>query len=95
LEYVELITRAAYRSTPNDVEKLRGAGPKEEQISEAVYMTAMFAFFNRVADAVGVPFSGLPHNREINLELRCFPTLVAEAPNGHQGGRSTISFWEG
>jgi putative SOS response-associated peptidase YedK len=56
LEYVELITHAAYRSTPEDVEKLRVAGWKEEQISEAVYITALFAFFNRVADAFGVPF---------------------------------------
>lgn len=55
LEYVELITRAAYRSTQADVEKLRKVGWSEEQISEAVYVTAMFAFFNRVADAFGVP----------------------------------------
>ena len=54
LDYVELITRAAYRSTPEDVEKLRAAGWKEEEISEAVYITALFAFFNRVADAFGV-----------------------------------------
>jgi alkylhydroperoxidase family enzyme len=55
LEYVELITDAAYRSTPEDVEKLRVAGWKEGEISEAVYITALFAFFNRVADAFGVP----------------------------------------
>jgi alkylhydroperoxidase family enzyme len=55
LEYVELITRAAYRSTPEDVQKLRVAGWKEEQIAEAVYVIALFAFFNRVADAFGVP----------------------------------------
>lgn len=55
LEYVELITKAAYRSTAEDVQKLRGAGWSEDQISEAVYITAMFAFFNRVADAFGVP----------------------------------------
>lgn len=55
LEYVELITRAAHRSTAEDVQKLRDAGWKEEQISEAVYVTALFAFFNRVADAFGVP----------------------------------------
>ena len=54
LDYVELITKAAYRSTPVDVEKLRAAGWKEEQIAEAVYITALFAFFNRVADAFGV-----------------------------------------
>jgi alkylhydroperoxidase family enzyme len=55
MEYVKLVTDAAYRSTPQDVEKLRAAGWKEEQIAEAVYITALFAFFNRVADAFGVP----------------------------------------
>jgi alkylhydroperoxidase family enzyme len=55
LGYVELITHAAYRSTAEDVEKLRVAGWNDEQISEAVYITALFAFFNRVADAFGVP----------------------------------------
>jgi alkylhydroperoxidase family enzyme len=59
LDYVKLITDAAYRSTAEDVQKLRDAGWKEDQIAEAVYITAMFAFFNRVADAFGVP-SQLP-----------------------------------
>jgi len=52
---VKIITDAAYRSTPDDVENLRKAGWTENQISEAVYITALFAFFNRVADAFGVP----------------------------------------
>jgi alkylhydroperoxidase family enzyme len=55
MEYVKLITEAAYRSTAEDVEKLRQMGWTEDQIAEAVYITAMFAFFNRVADAFGVP----------------------------------------
>jgi alkylhydroperoxidase family enzyme len=55
LDYVKLITDAANRSTAEDVQKLRDAGWKENQIAEAVYITAMFAFFNRVADAFGVP----------------------------------------
>lgn len=55
LQYVELITNAAYRSTAEDVQQLRDHGWTEEQISEAVYITALFAFFNRVADAFGVP----------------------------------------
>jgi len=54
LEYAEIITRAAYRSTVEDVQKLRDAGWAEEQIAEAVYVIAMFAFFNRVADAFGI-----------------------------------------
>lgn len=55
MEYVELVTKAAYRSTHEDVQRLRDLGWKEDQIAEAVYITAMFAFFNRVADAFGVP----------------------------------------
>ena len=55
LQYVKTITEAAYRSTHEDVQKLRDAGWAEDQIAEAVYITALFAFFNRVADAFGVP----------------------------------------
>ena len=55
LNFVELVTNAAYKTTVEDVQNLRDLGWKEEQIAEAVYVTAMFAFFNRVADAFGVP----------------------------------------
>ena len=55
LDYVERVTNAAPRTTAEDVQKLRDAGWSEEQIAEAVSVTAMFAFFNRVADAFGVP----------------------------------------
>ena len=55
MEYAELITKAAYKSTAEDVQKLRDAGWSEDQIAEAVYVIALFAFFNRVADAFGVP----------------------------------------
>jgi len=55
LEYVELVTKAAYKTTFEYVQKIRDAGWKEEQIAEAVYVTSLFAFFNRVADAFGIP----------------------------------------
>jgi len=55
MNYVKLVTEGAYRTTSADVDRLRSAGWKEEQIAEAVYVTALFAFFNRVADAFGVP----------------------------------------
>jgi len=64
LDYVEIITHRAPQSTPADVQKLRDAGWSEDQIAEAVYITAMFAFFNRVADAFGVPpqdYLGIGH----------------------------------
>ena len=53
-EYVGKVTEAAYRTTHEDVQKLRDLGWTEPQIAEAVYITAMFAFFNRVADAFGI-----------------------------------------
>jgi len=55
LDYVTKVTEAAYRTTPEDVQTLRDHGWTEPQIAEAVYITAMFAFFNRVADAFGIP----------------------------------------
>ena len=58
LEYVTKVTEAAYRTTAEDVQILRDHGWSEPQIAEAVYITAMFAFFNRVADAFGVPPQG-------------------------------------
>jgi alkylhydroperoxidase family enzyme len=58
LDYVTKVTEAAYRTTPEDVQDLREHGWTEPQIAEAVYITAMFAFFNRVADAFGVPPQG-------------------------------------
>jgi alkylhydroperoxidase family enzyme len=55
LQYVAKVTEAAYRTTAEDVQALREQGWTEAQIAEAVYITAMFAFFNRVADAFGIP----------------------------------------
>jgi alkylhydroperoxidase family enzyme len=65
MKYTELITHSASRSTSEDVQKLRDIGWSEDQISEAVYIIAMFAFFNRVADAFGIP----PQNYLISGKL--------------------------
>ncbi len=58
LDYVKKVTEAAYRTTPDDVQGLRDHGWTEPQIAESVYVTAMFAFFNRVADAFGISPQG-------------------------------------
>lgn len=54
LMFVELVTRHAYKTTDQDVQKLREVGWSDPQIAECVYITALFAFFNRVADAFGL-----------------------------------------
>ena len=58
LDYVTKVTEAAHRTTAEDVQLLRDHGWTDPQIAEAVYITAMFAFFNRVADAFGIPPQG-------------------------------------
>ena len=58
LQFAELVTRHAYRTTEADIARLRSAGWTDDQIAEAVYITAMFAFFNRVADAFGLADPG-------------------------------------
>jgi alkylhydroperoxidase family enzyme len=64
LAYVKKVTEAAYKTTPEDVQALRDAGWSEDQIAEAVYITALFAFFNRVADAFGIePMGYLEMNK--------------------------------
>jgi alkylhydroperoxidase family enzyme len=54
LGLVQLVTQHAYRCRDEDVEKVREAGWSDPQIAEAVYITSLFAFFNRVADAFGL-----------------------------------------
>lgn len=54
LRFVETITRHAYKVTDEQVESLRAVGWTDEQLAECVYIAALFAFFNRVADAFGL-----------------------------------------
>ena len=54
LDYVKKVTEAAYKTTREDVQALRDHRWTDPQIAEAVYITALFAFFNRVADAFGI-----------------------------------------
>ncbi len=54
LGLVELLTRNSWRTTRADVQRLRELGWSDAQLAEAVYITALFAFYNRVADAFGL-----------------------------------------
>ncbi len=54
LRYARKVTEHANRTTDADVEGLRALGWTDPQIAECVYVTALFAFFNRVADAFGL-----------------------------------------
>lgn len=54
LRLMEKVTLHAYRTTDDDVERLRELGWTDPQIAEAIYVTAIFGFYNRVADAFGL-----------------------------------------
>lgn len=59
LGFVQKVTEDSHAVQPSDVEALRAAGWKDLQIAEAVHLTALFACFNRVVSAFGVPSQGL------------------------------------
>ncbi|HZK72552.1 MAG TPA: hypothetical protein VFD88_00940 [Clostridia bacterium] len=54
LEFVETISRAAYRVTDEQVQGLRDVGWTDEQIAEAAYVAALFSLFVRLADTFGI-----------------------------------------
>lgn len=54
LEFVETLTRHAYKITDEQVQGLRDVGWTDAQIAEAVYDGALFNFFVRVADAFDI-----------------------------------------
>jgi alkylhydroperoxidase family enzyme len=58
MRLVELVTRHAWRTTQEDIDRVRSLGWTDPEIAEAIYITALFAFFNRVADAFGLADPG-------------------------------------
>jgi len=58
LDFVRQLTLKPAGTTDEQVAGLREAGWRDEQIAEAVYVTALFAFFNRVADGFGLRSPG-------------------------------------
>jgi alkylhydroperoxidase family enzyme len=54
LEFVETLTRHAYRITDEQVQRLREAEWTDAQIAEAVYDGALFNLFVRLADAFDI-----------------------------------------
>ncbi len=59
LEFVRKITFEAQHINGDDTEALRRQGYDDAQLAEIVYIAALFAFFNRVADAFGIEGRGL------------------------------------
>jgi uncharacterized peroxidase-related enzyme len=55
LQFVKKVTEESHAITPADVEAMRVAGWTDLQIAEVIHVTALFAGFNRVVNAFGLP----------------------------------------
>jgi uncharacterized peroxidase-related enzyme len=54
LDYAVRLTNAAYRLTPEDLDRLREVGFDDVGILQITLIAAWFNYINRVADALGV-----------------------------------------
>ena len=55
LSFARKVTENSQAITPADIEALRAAGWNDLQIAETIHITALFASFNRIANAFGLP----------------------------------------
>ena len=58
LHLAEKINRHADKVSEEDIQALRQAGCSADEIFEAIAVTALFNFMDRVADALGAPVEG-------------------------------------
>ena len=59
LKFARKITQDSQAIVPADIQELRGAGWSDLQIAEAIHVAALFAGFNRVVNAFGLPSQDL------------------------------------
>ena len=59
LDFARKITEYSQAISPDDIEAVRVAGWSDLQIAEAIHLTALFACFNRVVNAFGLPSQDL------------------------------------
>ena len=55
LKFAAKVTDESYKISTSDIQLLESAGWHREQIAETIHITALFACFNRVANAFGLP----------------------------------------
>jgi uncharacterized peroxidase-related enzyme len=59
LQFVQKITDDSSAISPHDIEHLRESSWTDLQIAEAIHLASLFACFNRVVNAFGLPSQGL------------------------------------
>jgi uncharacterized peroxidase-related enzyme len=58
LDYAVKLTREPRSMTRDDVETLRAAGFSDTAILDIVHITGFFAYYNRLADGLGIELEG-------------------------------------
>jgi uncharacterized peroxidase-related enzyme len=58
LRFAEKLTRSAHQMTEDDINTLREVGCSDEDIFEAVAVTSLFNYMDRMADGLGAPVEG-------------------------------------
>ncbi len=59
LVFAHKVTHDSCALTPADVDRMRAGGWNDLQIAEAIHVTALFAAFNRIVNAFGLPSQNL------------------------------------
>lgn len=54
LEFAAKLTKSPGAMSASDVEGLRSLGFSDEAIHDVVQVTALFAYYNRIADGLGI-----------------------------------------
>ncbi len=67
LAFVKILTLEPAKMQDEDVEKLRKVGWTDPEIFEAAFITSLFAFLNRMADAYGLDYR---KDRYVPIEMR-------------------------
>ena len=68
LLFANKVTNNSEAVTPEDIDAMRDVGFDDLQIAEAIHVTAMFAAFNRVVNAFGLPSQQLLRGFEQEVE---------------------------
>ena len=84
LEFVKVLTLEPANVRDAHTQAMRKTGWTDEQIFEASFITSLFAFFNRMADAYGLDY---PANGWMPEEVRASRPSASPAP-GAGGGNS-------
>lgn len=70
LDFVEKLTRSPGKMVAEDVATLRTLGFDDATVLDIVQITALFAYFNRLADGLGIEMEAAENPRQAAFQAR-------------------------